>query len=515
MRADAVAYDLLLPDHRRVKLTENATIGRGLHNTVMLDDPSVSRTHARIFVRDGTAVIEDAASSYGTFLNGHAVTAPEALADGARIRLGDTRLVVERRRPDFLSGRTRVVPAIPHTGQLTGVSPEARLHLRPGWALKRLDADEGPNRFVLKDLDGGGHVRLGPEDAALFEQLDGETSLAKLREEACERFGPYGEYRLAALVGDLSDAGLLVNSQAASAGDGSRLARLLRPRELATAKVGGLITGIYSRGGWLVLTRPMLLLLAVLAVVGLPVFAVELFSGSSTPLFVNDSLSLGALALLFGRLALVVAHELAHGLVLAATGRSVSRGGLRFILVVPYAFVDTSDAWFERRAYRIAIAGAGPASDLAFAGLAAILSATLSGTAGEVAFQVAIAGYLSAFFNLNPLLERDGYHIAIDLLREPDLRRRARAAIARRIAGQDGEQSRVLRNYGIATCGWTLVALWWALLSLERHRDRFEQVLGNAGTTALFVAAAIGLSLPLLAMYVPPLLVRFKHRRQR
>src|SRR4051812_27438255 len=211
MRADAVAYDLLLPDRRRVKLPEAATIGRGGHNTIKLDDPSVSRTHARIFVRDGTAMIEDAASSYGTYLNGHPVTAPEVLADGARIRIGDTRLVIERRRPDFASGRTRVVAPIPHTGQLTGVSPEAHLRIRPEWALKRLDADEGTKRFVLKDLDGGGHVRLGPEDAALFERLNGETSLAKLREDARERFGPYGEYRLAALVGDLSDAGLLIN----------------------------------------------------------------------------------------------------------------------------------------------------------------------------------------------------------------------------------------------------------------------------------------------------------------
>ena len=43
----------------------------------------------------------------------------------------------------------------------------------------------------------------------------------------------------------------------------------------------------------------------------------------------------------------------------------------------------------------------------------------------DILFQVAFGGYVGALFNLNPLMERDGYHVLVDLLREPGLRRRA------------------------------------------------------------------------------------------
>src|SRR5205085_9871659 len=53
-------------------------IGRDLTCTVSLDDPRVSRRHARIVVEpDGAAAIEDLGSRNGTTLNGRAL-APQA-----------------------------------------------------------------------------------------------------------------------------------------------------------------------------------------------------------------------------------------------------------------------------------------------------------------------------------------------------------------------------------------------------------------------------------------------------
>jgi len=45
-------------------------------------------------------------------------------------------------------------------------------------------------------------------------------------------------------------------------------------------------------------------------------------------------------------------------------------------------------------------------------------------------------GYVAALFNLNPLLERDGYHVLVDLLREPGLRRRAGRRLADVLSGR-------------------------------------------------------------------------------
>ena len=41
-------YELVLPDGSRVPLTRTLTVGRARGSDVLLDDPSVSRVHARI-----------------------------------------------------------------------------------------------------------------------------------------------------------------------------------------------------------------------------------------------------------------------------------------------------------------------------------------------------------------------------------------------------------------------------------------------------------------------------------
>ena len=72
--------------------------------------------HARI---SADAVLEDAGSSHGTWLDGVRVTGPSPLRDGAKIRLGDAELRVERRRESTEAGRTIVVPA----GRGAGADP--------------------------------------------------------------------------------------------------------------------------------------------------------------------------------------------------------------------------------------------------------------------------------------------------------------------------------------------------------------------------------------------------------
>lgn len=68
-------------------------IGRAQHCQLTIDDPLVSREHARIRVTPNGVSIEDMNSRNGVFVNGKPVHEEVVLADGDRIRIGPQELV--------------------------------------------------------------------------------------------------------------------------------------------------------------------------------------------------------------------------------------------------------------------------------------------------------------------------------------------------------------------------------------------------------------------------------------
>jgi len=66
------------------------TVGRDPGNSIVIDDPQVSRQHARIAHQGGLMVIEDLGSTNGTFINGMRLTGPHALTNGDAIGLGES-----------------------------------------------------------------------------------------------------------------------------------------------------------------------------------------------------------------------------------------------------------------------------------------------------------------------------------------------------------------------------------------------------------------------------------------
>ncbi len=68
---------------------DEITIGRDVANRVVVNDPEVSRKHARLTAQGGGYVIEDLGSTNGTFLDGQRLMGPHMLRAGETIMLGE------------------------------------------------------------------------------------------------------------------------------------------------------------------------------------------------------------------------------------------------------------------------------------------------------------------------------------------------------------------------------------------------------------------------------------------
>ena len=79
---------------QEIDLSEGETlIGRSTGCQVTIEDPLVSRRHARLRIEDGVATIEDLGSRNGLQINGRAADGKVELRDRDRIRIGTQELV--------------------------------------------------------------------------------------------------------------------------------------------------------------------------------------------------------------------------------------------------------------------------------------------------------------------------------------------------------------------------------------------------------------------------------------
>jgi len=79
---------------RRYKVAQSATIGRSADATIVLEDPEISRLHAKVARNTaGAFEITDLKSRNGTFVNGQRIASARTLAYGDKVRVGPNTLL--------------------------------------------------------------------------------------------------------------------------------------------------------------------------------------------------------------------------------------------------------------------------------------------------------------------------------------------------------------------------------------------------------------------------------------
>lgn len=82
-------YHPSFPDNRYYMFEGDTTIGAGEKNDIVVDKPAVSWNHALIVCRNEKVLLQDSASTNGTFLNEARISRPRDVRHGDCVRFGN------------------------------------------------------------------------------------------------------------------------------------------------------------------------------------------------------------------------------------------------------------------------------------------------------------------------------------------------------------------------------------------------------------------------------------------
>jgi putative peptide zinc metalloprotease protein len=300
---------------------------------------------------------------------------------------------------------------------------------------------DGDTVYLLKNPRLGTYFRLSCRGWFLWCQLNGKNGMRELATGYFLEFKSFDPFTITQTLGGLAAAGFLEGVYL-SRNTALSLVRmkwwqrvLLAARSMLEVKwtlrnVDTWFKRLYDGGVKYLYAPSSLILMAVIAITGVIAF------------FVGASKGLAALGadpklrwfMIPAMLLATALHEMGHAFTTVRSGRHVNGVGVGWFWFGPVAFVDTSDMWLGEKWERIAVTAAGPATNLFLAGAASLLVFVVSSTAAAAAlWQFAWLNYLIFAFNLNPLIELDGYYLLMDWLERPNFRSKTLAWIGQEL----------------------------------------------------------------------------------
>lgn len=385
--------------------------------------------------------------------------------------------------------------------------------------VKLLQDKAGEIYYMLKTPNAQ-YLKISERDYFLWKLMDGQHNLLELALAYQQTYRSFAFERILGLVAKLKQNNFLaepsinVYSQLERQLSQTRLRRFTSFMQRGVLRLEIPISGLdkpfaklYQTVGWIGYTRPFFWLSLLLILGGLLAFVYNaahshffLFNQTITP-------GLNLLWLVLGYALAIFLHELAHGLTLKHFNGEVHSGGMMIFYGMPAFYVNTSDIWMYDRPKRILTSWAGPYMNFLVGGLCAvILWLNPSSSLSQVLFSLAFTCYIGAIFNLNVLLELDGYYMLIDWLEIPQLRTRSIAFIRYKLWAKLWRREKFSREeiifgcFGILAIGYTSFTLIYAYWSMQNQVTRWFQE--SLLQTELFNRIGLGLGAIFLATVI-------------
>lgn len=295
--------------------------------------------------------------------------------------------------------------------------------------------DDGQIIYILKHNEEKTYFQLSCVGFLIWNLLDGKHTIEDITIKALQEYHVFIPNTIADVIVNLSNAGFIKTSSTFLQPTNKISTKTTKEKiisylyqnffiKMTFKDIDQFIEKTYNNFFFLFYTKIAKTIFPIISLIGFAVFLclfpliVSIIPTISYP----DGLLL-ALFLYLSNLICAVLHELGHAYTTKMYGHEVHRAGFIFYWIGMLSFMDTSDMWLSSKQKRSVVSAAGPYLDVILAGIASI-TAYMSIHAALILYLwfLALLLYISAFKNLNPIRDGDGYSILVDLCNHSTLR---------------------------------------------------------------------------------------------
>ncbi len=369
--------------------------------------------------------------------------------------------------------------------------------------------------YIIKQPEQFEYLKLSEKDYFIWSLLDGNSTVKDIVVKYFIQYGTFAFGRIISLLEQLQENYFLkekpirifdqIKEQLAKRSFEYRLRHFrhtLFQKEIPISDIDAYLSTCYEKFCFLLFTRIARLLYIIVSVAGFIFFMPVVYSHAYQFFRTADSYSFGILTIIIVNTVSVGVHEAAHVFTVKFYGRKIPRGGFSWYYGVPGFFSETSDIWMEAKDKRIAVAWAGPYSDIILGSAGALLVALFPDCGlNNLFYKLIWVNYISAFLNLNPLLELDGYFILVDWLEIPLLRKKSfhflqHDFIEKLLHKKSfSKEEKLFTVFGILTAMWTVCAIAFSFLFLT---ERFEKIIYDLRYSPDIIAKMLATAILLL-----------------